>query len=53
MLRLLQGGAANKQIARELGISVHTVERHVTNLYAKIGARSRSQATALGLAMQP
>lgn len=49
VLRLLQGGAANKQIARELGISVHTVERHVTNLYAKIGARSRSQATALGL----
>ncbi|MDP9428438.1 MAG: helix-turn-helix transcriptional regulator, partial [Actinomycetota bacterium] len=53
VLRLLQGGAANKQIARELGISVHTVERHVTNLYAKIGARSRSQATALGLAVHP
>ncbi len=52
VLGLLQGGAANKQIARELGISVRTVERHVTNLYSKIGARSRSQATALGLRMQ-
>ena len=37
MLRLVSAGLANKQIARELGISVHTVERHVTNLYAKIG----------------
>ena len=27
------------QIARRLGLSIHTVERHVANLYRKIGAR--------------
>lgn len=49
VLRLLATGAANKQIARELHISVHTVERHVANLYAKIGVTNRAAATAFAL----
>ncbi|MGY1619874.1 ATP-binding protein [Geodermatophilus sp. SYSU D00691] len=49
VLRLLAEGAANKQIARRLAISVHTVERHVTNVYSKIGARNRAEATAFAL----
>lgn len=49
VLHLLAAGAANKQIARRLNISVHTVERHVSNVYAKLGVRSRSQATAMVL----
>jgi DNA-binding NarL/FixJ family response regulator len=38
-------GHANKEIAAELGISVPTVERHIVNLYTKIGARGRADAT--------
>jgi DNA-binding CsgD family transcriptional regulator len=49
VLRLLADGAANKQIARRLAISVHTVERHVTHVYSKIGARNRAEATAFAL----
>lgn len=49
VLTLLSGGSANKEIARRLGISVHTVERHVGNIYSKIGARNRADATAFAL----
>jgi DNA-binding NarL/FixJ family response regulator len=49
VLRLLATGAANKQIARELHISVHTVERHVANLYTKIGVSNRAAATVVAL----
>lgn len=49
VLRLLARGSSNKQIARDLGLSVHTVERHLTNLYPKIGCRSRTEATAFAL----
>ena len=52
VLRLLATGAANKQIARELHISVHTVERHVVNLYAKIDVSNRAAATAFALRHQ-
>ena len=37
VLRLVARGRANKEIAYDLGLSVHTVERHLTNLYPKIG----------------
>jgi DNA-binding CsgD family transcriptional regulator len=46
VLRLLATGDSNAQIARALGITVHTVERHTANLYRKIGARGRAEATA-------
>jgi len=46
VLSLLAGGESNAQIARRLGLSTHTVERHVANLYRKIGARGRADATA-------
>jgi DNA-binding CsgD family transcriptional regulator len=46
VLRLLAAGESNAQIARQLGLSIHTVERHVANLYRKIGARGRADATA-------
>jgi DNA-binding NarL/FixJ family response regulator len=32
-------------VARELDLSVKTVDRHVQNLYAKIGVRTRAAAT--------
>jgi ATP/maltotriose-dependent transcriptional regulator MalT len=46
VLHLLAIGESNRQIARELVLSVRTVERHVTNIYAKIDARGRADATA-------
>lgn len=46
VLRLLAAGETNGQIAAELGISVNTVERHASNLYRKIDARGRADATA-------
>jgi len=49
VLRLLARGHANKQIALDLGVSVHTVERHLTNLYAKLGRQSRTEAVAYAL----
>ena len=36
-------GHANKEIAGTLFVSVHTVEVHLSHVYAKLGIRSRSQ----------
>ncbi len=46
VLRLLAEGLANKEIGAKLFISVPTVERHVANVYAKIGVSGRAAATA-------
>jgi len=49
VLRLMAMGLGNKTIARELGISTHTAKFHVASLFAKLGARSRTEAVSLGL----
>jgi DNA-binding NarL/FixJ family response regulator len=49
VLRRLAGGKTNNEIAEELHVSVRTVERHIANIYAKIGARGRANATAYAL----
>src|SRR5207249_4852243 len=46
VLRLVAGGETNAEIAHRLGLSVHTVERHAANVYRKIDARGRADATA-------
>jgi len=46
VLRLLASGSTGKEIAAELGISVATTQRHIANIYAKIGARGRVDAAA-------
>ena len=51
VLRLIAEGEANKQVAAQLGISVATVERHVTNLYRKLDARGRADATLAAVVM--
>jgi DNA-binding NarL/FixJ family response regulator len=48
-LRLLAAGESNAQIARRLGISAYTIERHVVNVYRKIEARGRADAMAYAL----
>lgn len=46
VLRRLAGGDTNHEIAARLGVSVNTVERHVSNIYRKLDVRGRSEATA-------
>jgi DNA-binding NarL/FixJ family response regulator len=47
VLQLVARAASNKQIARELTLSVHTVKRHVARMMERIGAGSRAQAAAI------
>ena len=44
--RLVAGGLTNRQVARELVISVKTVEFHLGHVYAKLEVSSRSQLVA-------
>jgi ATP/maltotriose-dependent transcriptional regulator MalT len=49
VLSLLASGLSNQEIARDLFLSVRTVERHISTVYAKIGAEgssARAVATA-------
>jgi DNA-binding NarL/FixJ family response regulator len=45
-------GLSNDQIARELNLAPATVKRHLANVYAKIGVRSRSEAVRTALMEQ-
>jgi pimeloyl-ACP methyl ester carboxylesterase/DNA-binding CsgD family transcriptional regulator len=49
VLRQVAAGSTNKEIAAELAVAVSTVERHLVNLYTKIGARGRADAIAYAL----
>ena len=46
VLRLVAAGNTNKAIANELVLSERTVDRHVSNIYAKLDVSSRAAATA-------
>ena len=46
VLRLVAEGETNKAIAADLFISERTVDRHLSNIYAKLGVSSRAAATA-------
>ena len=46
VLRLVAAGHTNKAIAAELVLSERTVDRHVSNTFAKFGVGSRAAATA-------
>ena len=49
VLAELTAGRTNREIARQLVLSPKTVERHLANVYAKIGARNRAQAATYAL----
>jgi DNA-binding NarL/FixJ family response regulator len=46
VLRHVAGGKTNKEIATELVLSERTVERHVSNIFGKLGVSTRAAATA-------
>ncbi len=46
VLRLVARGRSNAEIAAELVLSVRTVERHIANIYDKIGASGRAARAA-------
>lgn len=47
VLRLIQAGLNNQEIAEQLVIATSTVKTHLNNLYGKIGVHSRTQAVAI------
>lgn len=49
ILRALGEGMTNKTVARQLGISAHTVKFHLEAVFAKLGVASRAEAVAKGL----
>ncbi|MCP5095908.1 MAG: hypothetical protein GY943_10170 [Chloroflexi bacterium] len=49
VLECVAKGAANKQIALELHISPNTVKVHLRNIYTKLGATSRTEATHIAM----
>lgn len=48
VLRLVAHGYTNREIARWLTIAEGTVKRHTSNIFIKLGARSRMDAVARG-----
>lgn len=48
MGRLVEGGSL-KELAASMGLSPHTVDTHVRNIYAKLGVRTKSAAVAKAL----
>ena len=46
VLRLVAQGATNRDVATTLVVSEHTVARHLSNIFNKIGVTSRAAATA-------
>jgi DNA-binding NarL/FixJ family response regulator len=45
--RQVADGASNREIGEALVISPKTVERHVTNILAKLGLRNRTELASL------
>lgn len=45
VLRLVAKGLSNREISRVLGISPHTVKRHMVHIFAKLDVHDRTQAT--------
>ena len=46
ILKLVQRGRRNREIAHEMGIEEKTVKNHINNIYSKLGIASRVEAMA-------
>jgi DNA-binding NarL/FixJ family response regulator len=51
ILKMLELGRSNRDIAVRLDIAVHTVKNHVHNLFTKLGVSTRAEAAALSRAI--
>ena len=51
LLKLIEEGCTNQDIADRLVISIPTVKRHISNIYLKLGAKNRTQAISLSKAL--
>ena len=49
VLRMMAEGLGNKEIASRLGISDHTIKFHISAMFAKLGASSRTKAVTIGI----
>ncbi|HEX9394793.1 MAG TPA: LuxR C-terminal-related transcriptional regulator [Gemmatimonadales bacterium] len=49
VLRLVARGLSNKEIAADLGITLHTVKYHLAAVLEKLDVRSRTEAVSLGI----
>jgi DNA-binding NarL/FixJ family response regulator len=52
VLDLLADGLPNREIARALAISEHTVKFHLASLFGKLGVASRTKAVRRGLELE-
>ena len=52
ILSLIAEGYTNQEIAERLVITLHTVKKHSSNIYGKLGVRSRTQAVARARELQ-
>jgi len=48
VLQLIEAGCSNQEIAARLFISIATVKRHISNIYAKLDVQNRTQAISIG-----
>lgn len=53
LLRFVALGLRNAEIAERMSISTYTVRNHLSNIFEKLGARSRTHAVALMLESAP
>jgi LuxR family maltose regulon positive regulatory protein len=44
VLRLIDAGLSNQQIADKLSVAPSTVKTHINNIYGKLGVQTRVQA---------
>lgn len=51
VLRMLAEGYGNKNIAKKLNISEHTVKFHVSSIFQKLNASTRTEAVTVGARM--
>jgi len=48
VLKLIEAGLSNQEIASKLFISITTVKRHISNIYSKLDVKTRTQAVSQG-----
>jgi len=49
ILQMVANGSTTKEVARDLGISPHTVKTHLERIFEKLGANDRAQAVAIAI----